>query len=319
MPLRSEASDPEITVSDFVERASDDLSIELLCDSAILSLKHLNSARVQKLGLALSGFAEKVHAGRLQIFGKSEASYMARIGDEAADEAVRNLDRQYISCILVTNGLKPPPKLASFAAAERIPLMRTPLASSRAIAVATGTLETMLSPRVTVHGVLMNIFGFGVLIIGESGIGKSECALELIGRGHRLVSDDSVTLNRIGERIAGCAPDLTRDHVEIRGLGVIDVRELFGMSALSAGVDVEFCLEFAASTDGTASDRLGLESIDHDFLGLSIPKYMLPVRPGRNLATLAETAVRVFLSRKAGSNATMKLIETHAAMIAGQK
>lgn len=151
---------------------------------------------------------------------------------------------------------------------------------------------------ITMHGVLMEVFGVGVLITGESGIGKSECAIDLIGRGHRLVSDDAVLLRRIGDRISGEAPEITRDHVEIRGLGIINARELFGVAALSGNADVELCIEFAGDAAGAEIDRLGSDIDPARILGVKIAKYILPARPGRNLATLAETAVRVFVSRR---------------------
>ena len=176
-------------------------------------------------------------------------------------------------------------------------------------------MEEILAPQITLHGVLMSIYGLGVLILGDSGIGKSECALDLITRGHRLISDDSVIIKKIGERLEGTAPELTFEHLEIRGLGIINIRDLFGVSAISKSKQIELLIEFERWNNSLEIDRLGLETREIEILGVKTNKFVLPVSAGRNLSTLVETAVRVHLVGAAGINAAQKLIEKHAAML----
>ena len=302
---------PEISVERFTEAASDVMRLSVLAGADALSRHTLDSPRVQKLGLALSGFTHRIHRGRIQIFGNSEAHFFKSLDPEGCRAAVARLDRARISCILVTAGNVPPDGILALSREHGIPLLSTPIPSSEAISCIADILGYELAPVVTAHGVLMEIFGIGVLISGESGIGKSECALDLIGRGHRLVSDDAVLMRRIGDRMTGEAPEIIRDHLEIRGLGIINARELFGVSALAEKANIQLCIEFVGEDAGRESDRLGIETETAEILGLELPLYVLPVRPGRNLATLAETAVRVFVSRSSSVKAPDGIIARH--------
>lgn len=300
-----------ISIADLVDAISARLTIESESSTQTLSRHFLNSPRVQKLGLALSGFAGKIHRGRIQIYGNSERSYLSKLNADEIAAAYARLDKGNISCIVVTAGIDPTAELRFFASENEIPLLTTPTPSSDTIAAIADVLAEALAPEKTLHGTLVNVFGIGVLILGESGIGKSECALDLISRGHRLISDDSVRVKQIGERIIGSAPASIRDYLEIRGLGIINARELFGVSALSPLAEVRFCIEFSELSANENNDRLGLEPSVQRILGMDIQKYAIPVRPGRNLATLVEAAVRVFVSRLGGPSAVEKLIEQH--------
>lgn len=315
MPSENSSKRPEVSVNEFLESAAGQMPLELFTGEESIHEHFLDSARVQKLGLALSGFTHRIHRGRIQIFGNSEAYFFETLKGKEVPEAIARLDGHKVSCILVTAGNVPPEELLVFARQNKIPLLRTSIPSSEAISSVTEILGFALAPVITTHGVLLEIFGIGVMLIGESGIGKSECALDLIGRGHRLISDDSVMLRRIGDRISGESPAITRDHLEIRGLGIINARELFGVSALGQKVDVSLAIEFIGELEHPSMDRLGLDSGHFQTLGVEIPKYVLPVRPGRNLATLAETAVRVFVSRKSGSTLATDLFERHDAAL----
>jgi HPr kinase/phosphorylase len=317
MPSSNDADRRQISVKSFIDRASPYFNISVLTAENSLDNYFLDSPRVQKLGLALSGFAGKIHSGRIQIFGNSERSYLARLSSDEQARAFTGLDRENISCILITANIEPSSDLLAFAILHQIPLLKTGIPSSEAIGAIADVLEAALAPTLTTHGVLMEIYGVGVLLIGESGIGKSECALDLIGRGHRLISDDMVVLRRVGDRILGEAPELTRDHLEIRGLGIINARELFGVSALAATAEIGLCIEFAGLDDTVGSDRLGLEAGSYAPLDSGIPKYTIPVSPGRNLATLAEVAVRVFVSRKSGTGSIDDLLNRHDAALSG--
>jgi HPr kinase/phosphorylase len=197
--------------------------------------------------------------------------------------------------------------------------LTTSIPSSDAIAAVSSVLSDRLAPEVTLHGTLMEVYGIGVLIVGDSGIGKSECALDLISRGHRLIADDSVRIRQVGDNLIGEAPESIRDFIEIRGLGIINARDLFGVSALSPSAEIRFCIEFSELRSPVA-DRLGLEPNVLSILDSSIQKYPLPVMPGRNLATLVEASVRVFVSAKDGPNAVTTLISGHAqALVAGRE
>ena len=287
------------------------MRLSVLAGGEALSEHQLDSPRVQKLGLALSGFTHRIHRGRIQIFGNSEAQYFRTLDADNGQASVDRLDGSRISCILITAGNRPPDGMVEFANTNRIPLLTTPIPSSEAINCIAEVLGYELAPVATVHGVLMEIFGVGVLISGESGIGKSECALDLIGRGHRLVSDDAVMMRRIGDLLTGEAPEMIRDHLEIRGLGIINARELFGVSVLAEKTNIQLCIEFVGEDVMHESDRLGIETERAEILGLELPRYVLPVRPGRNLATLAETAVRVFVSRTTSAGSPDGIIARH--------
>ncbi|HEX6279189.1 MAG TPA: HPr(Ser) kinase/phosphatase [Pyrinomonadaceae bacterium] len=318
MADRRESEPRSVSISEFVKAVSARLEVRPLSRDDLLSSHRLNSSRVQKLGLALSGFADKIHRGRVQIYGNSERSYISRLSSDEMSAAFARLDKENISCILVTAGIEPPLQLTDFAGSHNVPVLATLAPSSEAITAIATTLAECLAPEATIHGTLMEVFGIGVLIVGESGIGKSECALDLIARGHRLISDDSVKIRRVDERLTGSAPENIRDFLEIRGLGIINARDLFGVSALASSSDIQFCLEFSEWSTHS-SDRLGLEPSLFSILGTDIQKYPLPVRPGRNLATLAEAAVRVFVSRKDGPNAVEKLISGHNEALAALK
>lgn len=302
---------PEISVERFKEAASDAMRLSVLAGGVTLSQHMIDSPRVQKLGLALSGFTHRIHRGRIQIFGNSEAHFFKGLDPDGCRAAVARLDPSRISCVLVSAGNSPPEELLAFARDHGIPLLSTPIPSSEAISCIADILGFELAPVATVHGVLMEVFGVGVLMSGESGIGKSECALDLIGRGHRLVSDDAVLMRRIGDRITGEAPEIIRDHLEIRGLGIINARALFGVSALADKANIQLCIEFVGEDVNREADRLGIETDSAEMLGLQLPRYVLPVRPGRNLATLAETAVRVFVSRSSSVNSADEIIARH--------
>jgi HPr kinase/phosphorylase len=311
---------PTISVDDFVRDAPAALELSVLAGERGLAVRRINSARIQKLGLALAGFTHYVHAGRVQIVGQSEVWYLGQLPEGRRAEAIRNLTLDRISCVLVTKNLVPPAELVAAADAAGVPLLRTPLVSSVAIGVVTEHLQRALAPREVRHGVLLDAYGLGVLIEGESGIGKSECALDLIVRGHRLVSDDTVEVRRVGaEQLTGSAPELLRELMEIRGLGIINIRDLFGVSAIWNGAkSIGLSVRLERWREMKEVDRLGVDERTVEILGVKVPRVLLPVSPGRNLATLVETALRVHLLRVRGYNAARDFVARHAALLAGE-
>lgn len=305
----------KISVSEFVAKAPAEMEIEVLAGAAGVGSRYVVSARIQKLGLALAGFTHYIHAGRIQMVGQSEIWYLMQLPAEKRTEAILNLSLDDICCVLITKNLDPPAELVEIADRINLPLLRTPQVSSTAIGTVSAFLQDALAPQIILHGVLMEIYGTGVLFKGESGIGKSECALDLISRGHRLVSDDVVLVKRIGDKIEGASPELTFEHLEIRGLGIINIRDLFGVSAVSGCREVNLCVELKRWEKTLEIERLGIETEVEDIFGVKLPRFVLPVSSGRNLSTLVETAIRVHLLKKKGYDAAHSLIEKHTRML----
>jgi HPr kinase/phosphorylase len=317
MQTDSKNANPKITVAEFIEKSPAEMHLTVLAGKNGLQKNEINSARIQKLGLALAGFAHYIHAGRIQIVGQSEISYLAQLEKDKRIEAIRKLDLEKICCILTTKNLNPPQELIEIADEQSLPVVGTTQVSSKAIGTISSFLEEILAPQVTLHGVLMGMYGIGILILGTSGIGKSECALDLVTRGHYLISDDSVLIKKIGEKLEGTSPELTYEHLEIRGLGIINIRDLFGVSAIGKSKQIELLIEFKKWNEVLEIDRLGLETQEVEIFGVKISKFVLPVSAGRNLSTLVETAVRVHLLRVAGFDAAQKLIDKHTALVRG--
>ena len=305
-------SRPTITVAEFVAQAPPALPLEFLAGARGAAARLLDVPRIQKLGLALAGFTNYVHAGRVQVVGQSELWFLNQLSPERRREAIGHLELDKISCVLVTKGLTPPGELVEAAEASGLPLIQTPLVSSVAIAAVTEYLEEALAPRETRHGVLLDLYDLGVLLEGESGVGKSECALDLIMRGHSLVADDTVEVRRKRDGLlVGSAPEMLREHMEIRGLGILNVRELFGVSAVSGPKQIGLNIRLERWGAAREVDRLGLDARTVEILGVGVPHFLLPVSPGRNLATLVETAVRVHLLRERGYNAAERFVARH--------
>jgi HPr kinase/phosphorylase len=318
------ANDPEppgnrLSIRELLESAPPQLQLSLSAGAAGLDCRYISSERIQKLGLALSGFTNYLHEGRIQMIGMSEVSFLETMSPPDRAKALANLDTKTLSCILVTKGLEPPEGVEEMCKTAGIPLFRTPVVSSKAISLITDFLQQRLALRVIQHGVLLEMFGIGVLIIGESGIGKSESALDLLSRQHRLVSDDVVRIVKISNRLYGDSPELTYEHLEIRGLGIINVRELFGISSICDKIQIDVCIDLRRWNDVENIERIGLEPQQSVIFGIPLPKFTLPVSPGRNLATLIETAVKVFLLRASGYDAARDLIAKHDRLLRSQK
>ena len=309
---------PMITVAEFVERAPAELELKVLAGESGLAAKKISSERIQKLGLALAGFAHYIHPGRVQIVGQSEISYLAQLGSEEKLQALGHLDLDNICCILISRNLSPPAELIRLASENNLPVLQTTLVSSKTIGLVSNFLLEELAPQITLHGVLLSMYGMGVLILGESGIGKSECALDLISQGHRLISDDSVQIKKIGNHVEGESPELTREHLEIHGLGIVNIRDLFGVSSIGQRKKIELCIELRKWGELEDIERIGLETGEHDVFGVKLAKFVLPVSPGRNLATLVATAVRVYLLKREGYDAAQQLVDKHTAMVSGK-
>ena len=302
-------STPALSVAGLLHSGSDaiGLPLELLSGDGGLE-RIIVSPHIQKTGLALAGFHEYLQPGRVLVFGESEVRYLESLDPETRLAMLAAAFGHDIPCVLITGGWQPPSELRVACERLRVPLLRTAVATPVAIAKVGSLLENALAVRQVVHGVLMDILSLGVLIIGDSGIGKSECALDLVVRGHRLVADDAVEVRLRGERdLIGSCPELTRHHMEVRGLGVINIRDLFGVASTRTSKRMELVVHLERWDPAREYDRLGLEENVWELLGVKIPRIDIPVAPGRNLAILVEVAARNQLLRSRGMNAARDL------------
>jgi HPr kinase/phosphorylase len=288
---------------------SSGLALDLLAGAAGLS-RQITSPHVQKTGLALAGFDEYLRPGRVLIFGESEIRFLESLTADGRLQALQAALRHDFPCVLITGGFTPPSELVDQAERAGVPLLQTTVVTPVAIARLSALLDDALAERTICHAVLLDVLGLGVLITGESGIGKSECALDLIVRGHRLVSDDSVEVRRRSDTVLiGTSPDLTRHHMELRGLGIINVRELFGISSTRSSKRIELVVHLERWDPGREYERLGIDDTFHELLGVNIPMIRMPVAPGRNIAILVEVAARNQLLRSRGHHAARMLAE----------
>jgi HPr kinase/phosphorylase len=285
------------------------LTLELLAGADGLD-RRITSPHVQKTGLALAGFQEYLKPGRVLIFGESEIRYLESLEPRARARALQLALTLDFPCILITGGFTPPSELIVEAERAGLPVLQTSVVTPTAIAKLNSLLEDSLAERIVMHAVLLDVLGLGIVISGESGIGKSECALDLIVRGHRLVADDTVEIRRRAETILlGSCPELTRHHMELRGIGVINVKELFGIASTRTSKRVELVVQLERWEIGREYERLGLDDEFFDILGLRVPLIRMPVAPGRNIAILVEVAARNQLLRARGHHAARLLAE----------
>lgn len=279
----------------------------------------INRPRIQKPGLALAGYLEYIHSGRVQILGKSEITFVRERPPAERSRIIAQLCRQGGSCFVLTSGLEAPPEMVEETERHRVPLLRTDLSSSATIDNLTAYLEDRLAPRVVIHGVLLDIYGLGVLLLGDSGVGKSECALDLVVRGHRLVSDDVVEIKKRGSELIGTGPELTRYHMELRGVGIVNVKDLFGVAAVRLNKAVEYVIRLDPWKAGKRYDRLGIDDQSHEILGVELPYVEMPVGPGRNLSVLIEVAARNHLLKLKGYHPARELARRLGESLSGRR
>lgn len=312
---------PAVTVGGLLDARPESIGLPIALLAGARGLdRRITNPYIQKTGLALAGFHEYLQAGRVLIYGESEVRYMEGLDATARGEALRRSFATAVPCVLLTGGLSAPPDLLMEAEKGGVPLLSTQVGTATAIGKLTALLEDRLAIREVVHGVLLDILGLGVMIIGESGIGKSECALDLVVRGHRLVADDTVEIRRrAASFIIGSCPELTRHHMEVRGIGVISLRDLFGVASTRTSKRVELVVQLERWDPDREYERLGLDDAFFELLGLRIPLIRMPVAPGRNLAILVEVAARNQLLRARGSNAARDLAERLEAQLRGNE
>jgi HPr kinase/phosphorylase len=263
----------------------------------------ISSPEVSRPGLALSGFVEVFEPFRIQIIGKAEHKYLSGLSHAQRSVRISEFFKLKPVAVVITTGLLIYDEMLEAARLEEIPLLRTEERTSPFMAALIASLNTSLAPRITRHGVLVEVYGEGVLILGDSGIGKSETAIELVKRGHRLIADDAVEIKRVSNKtLVGTAPDLIRYYIELRGIGIVDVRRLFGMGAVKATERIDLVIKLENWEPGKAYDRFGLDEEVENILGIGIPAITIPVHHGRNLAVVLEIAAMNNRQKKMGYN-----------------
>jgi HPr kinase/phosphorylase len=269
--------------------------------------KKVTHSQVQKMGLALTGFIQFINPERLQVIGNTEMAYFKTLPPETQGKVIHEICSLPLSCLVITRGLEIPELLLREGDEKGIPVFRTNLRSFDFIERVTKFLEEKLASTSSLHGVLMDIYGVGVLILGKSGIGKSECALDLILRGHRLVADDMVHIQkRSPSSVIGSGFEVIQHHMEIRGLGIINIRSLFGVEAIRERKKIELVLELLEWDTQREYDRLGFEEEKFSILGMELPMLRIPVTPARNLTTIIEVAVRNHLLKVMGYDSALE-------------
>ena len=298
-----------VTIEELLREAGDELRLSLRAGLDGLD-RVIQVPRVQKPGLALTGYQEQLHDDRLLSLGRTEVDYLAAVTPAERQLGVETMMAASPACVVVTRGLEPPAELRAACEARSVPLLVSSLVSAELIGRCTQFLTQKLSPSTSLHGVLLDVLGVGVLLLGKSGIGKSEAALELVTRGHRLVADDIVNIRRIGPRlIYGSGSGIIRHHMEIRGLGIINIQDLFGISAVRDVKKIELVIELSDWDEDAEYDRLGVEEQVYSVLDERIPLLRIPVRPGRNVSTIIEVAARNQLLKFMGHHSAREFQE----------
>ena len=300
---------PSLRVHTLIDAKDTGFQLELVAGAAGL-YRRISGSRIQKPSLALTGYTAHVNAERVQVLGLTEISYLDSLDEAARERGLATLCALEPCIIVVTRGLKVPGALAICAEQHQVPVYTTPLISSVFIDRVTKFLEHRLSPTTSVHGVLIDVLGVGILLFGKSGIGKSEAALELVLRGHRLVADDIVEIHkRPPDIIYGSGSEIIKHHMEIRGLGIINIKDLFGISAVRDQKKIEIVVELVDWNDEEEYDRLGVEEQLHTILDVQLPMMRVPIRPGRNIGTIIEVAARNLLLKFQGKHSAREFQE----------
>lgn len=296
-----------VSVKKLVER----LKLTNLTPGVPYEERKITQSDVNRPALQLAGFFDYFDDGRLQVIGKVEDAFIEKMTKEERLKCFeRLLSFNSIPCIVICRDLGPYDDMLKIAEKSKIPIFHTEEGTSAVIAEANRWLHVELAPRKSVHGVLVDIYGEGVLITGESGIGKSEAALELIRRGHRLVADDVVEIKRVSAAtLLGSAPEVIRHFIEMRGVGIVDIKQLFGVGSVKQVQNIDLIIKLELWDQKKEYDRLGLGNEYEEILGINVVSHVIPVRPGRNIAIICETAAINFRQKKMGYNAAEALNE----------
>lgn len=271
----------------------------------------VRSRDVNRPGLELNGFCDYFDPARITILGRSEMAMLNAWGEERKAQAVESFFSLRPPTVIVARGIQPCPTMLEAAERYDIPLLSSQDSTSSLVAGLVSYLNVELAPRVTRHGVLVEVYGEGILLVGDSGVGKSETAIELIKRGHRLIADDAVEIRRVSNKsLVGQAPENIRHFIELRGIGIINARRIFGMGAVKLTEKIDMCINMELWDATKVYDRMGIDSEYTEILGIRVPVMTIPVKPGRNLAVIIEVAAMNNRQKKMGYNAAQELLSS---------
>jgi HPr kinase/phosphorylase len=271
---------------------------------------YISNVEVNRPGLQMCGFFEYFDSGRIQIIGKSEEAFLSEFPEEEYKRKVNDFFGQHPAAVIISRNLPVTDIMRKAAEDNKVPLLRTPDATSSFMASLISFLNVELAPRITRHGVLVEVYGEGLLILGESGVGKSETAIELVKRGHRLIADDAVEIRKVSSRsLVGSAPENIRHFIELRGIGIINARRIFGVGAVNLTSKIDLLINLEQWQSDKVYDRMGLEEQTTEILDINIPSMTIPVKPGRNLAVIIEVAAMNNRQKKMGYNAAHELLK----------
>jgi|CXWL01.1.fsa_nt_gi HPr kinase/phosphorylase len=304
-PIKSQP----VTVGSLLSDELRDLALVVLSGEEHLD-NRITHPRVQKPGLAFAGYYAYIKEGRVQIIGESETEYLTTLSDADREERFEHITQLPVPCFVITKGIRPLPDFQAMCVTRGVPVLSSEALSSTVIKRLSFFLEDHLVPSTQVHGVLLDIYGLGVLITGPSGVGKSECALDLITRGHSLVADDVVRIKRYPNGdLVGSGSESLRHHMELRGIGIINVQDLFGLAAIRERKTIDLVVELEPWKDGQVYDRLGLDETVYDILDTPCPYTRMPVALGRNLSILVEIAARNHVLKMQGHFSARELAQ----------
>ena len=295
-----------VTLEKFIEQ----LKLEVLSIPDDADKIHITSTDVNRPGLLISGFSQFFDPSRIQILGMMEFSYLNSLDQDVKMERINNLFERKVPAVIITRNMFISSEIVEAARRHRIPLLRTSEETSAFMAHAISYLNTELAQRVTRHGVLMEVYGEGILIIGDSGVGKSETAIELVKRGHRLIADDAVEIRRLSNsQLVGQSPENIQNFIELRGVGIINIARTYGASAVKQRQEIDMVIELENWKPDKSYSTTGLNDEYTDILGVSVVKSVIPVRPGRNISIVIETAAVVNRQKKMGYFAAKELLK----------
>ena len=309
----------EVEYSIPLSKLEKEFSLELVYKPENYNEILIESPEVWRPGLALAGFLEKFNKERISLIGNAENNFLLSLAPDKRLECVKNFVKAHPVAIIFTSNLDILEEFMIFTKEEKIPILRTKEKTSPFMASLISSLNLHLAPRITRHGVLVEVYGEGLLLLGDSGVGKSETAIELVKRGHRLIADDAVEIKKVSAKtLVGSAPEIIRHYVELRGIGIVNVRRIFGMGAVKETEKIDLVINLENWIEGKMYDRLGLDEQKIDILGNEIPAITIPVKPGRNLAIILEIAAMNNRQKKMGYNTAeefnKKLIEQMGAL-----
>jgi len=308
-----------LSVSEFIERTKENLKVQTIAGTGGLD-RSVAIPDINRPGLALAGYLDFFAFDRVQVMGLTEVNYLKQLEPPLLTERLQRVFKYEIPCFIITRGLTPPDEFLKQAEEASVPVLRSLLTTTKVVSKIIVFLDNQFSPETNLHGVLVDVYGVGVMIMGRAGVGKSECALELVERGHRLVADDVVFIRRRGDRfLYGEGSSMLRHHMEIRGLGIFDVKNVFGIGAVRNTKRINLIVELEDWDASKEYDRIGITEDTYTVLEVKLPKITIPVRPGRNMAIIIEVAALNHRLREMGLDSEQLLNEHLSQAFASDK